>query len=405
MMKETDAAGFIALLKEEIVSKFGRPINTSRDCLMLSQDIYERISEPISANTLRRLFGLVHTEFQPSGNTLNILCHYCGYMSIEELIAHRRRRDNNGDEDPDGEAMLHYLVSLFREVPTGSYDNQTFIHLVKSTHIFLQQYPNLRSYFQQAIAKTKNGQDYYFEQFIASDSLNGFYGDGLRYYLLEKRNSAAQVFGYGLLCLKAWLIEHDEELLRYYNRLQQHPISADMHPFIVARHFSARLFHAVSAGADVQQVLSEAAAFHSTIEPSNEHYRQFPGFEYLFSQALLFAGFPDEALRYIQHGNTYYTSRPVPFDEGYDQALLLIEACCLALCGNTQGAADLYPAIKPAKFYMLRQKMDGILYLQLEKHLNKSSSDQEQRLHQLIAETGFTRLLKLKGKGAHAERG
>lgn len=396
-MKETGATDFVVLLKDEIVSKFGRPIKTSRDCHLLSQDIYERVAEPISANTLRRLFGLVRTQFQSSGNTVNILCRYCGFMSIEELVAHRQRRDGNDDANPDGEAMLYYLISLFREVPTGSYDNETFIHLVKSTHIFLQQYPNMRSSFQQAVAKTKNGQDYYFEQFVDIDALNSFYGDGLRYYLLEKRDSAAQIFGYGLLCLKAWLIERDDLLLRYYARLQQHQVTADTHPFIAARYFSARLFHALSTGSDVQPVLADAAAFHSSITPSDEHYKQFPGFEFLFAQALLFTGFPGEALHYIQHGNTHYTSRPVPFDEGYDQALVLIEACCLAFSGNVERAVEVYPSLKPTKFYMLRQKLDGILYLQLEKHLNIDSSDQEQRLQQLIAETGFTRLLKLRG--------
>jgi hypothetical protein len=41
--------------------------------------------------------------------------------------------------------------------------------------------------FQRAIAKTRNGQEFYFEQFVNLDELNSFYGDGLRYYFMKNK--------------------------------------------------------------------------------------------------------------------------------------------------------------------------------------------------------------------------
>ena len=59
-------------LKKITINKSGVQINTSGDCILLSDIITEKTGDFISYNTLRRLFGLV-SFVKPSINTLNIL--------------------------------------------------------------------------------------------------------------------------------------------------------------------------------------------------------------------------------------------------------------------------------------------------------------------------------------------
>lgn len=391
-MKETGKFSVIALLQKEIVDSFGRSINTARDCQLLSQDIFERCSEQISANTLRRFFGLVSTNFQPSESTLIILCRYCGFNSIEELTAHREQDNEMSFSGPDPEALLFYLVSFFKNVPAQNYNDETFLQVVRNTIMFLKRYPALRNRFQRAIAKTKNGQEFYFEQFVNLDELNGFYGEGLRYYLLEKRIDSAQIFGYGLLIVRAWLTEDSSALANCYTRMIQFSLQEDTHPFVGGRYFAAHLFYAEGTGANTQSILKQAADWHSKLTPRDGSYRQFPGFEFVFSFALLLTGYVEEALYYINHGKKHYPTKLSYLDEGYYQCFHLIEACCLVLTGKRQAAEIIYSKISPSRFYFLRRKTDMILFLHLEKMLRKKVLDFEKRLEELIEETGFKRL-------------
>jgi hypothetical protein len=50
------------LLEFEIADTFGKNIITSGDCLLLSNDIFDKISFKINSNTLRRFFGVVKSN-------------------------------------------------------------------------------------------------------------------------------------------------------------------------------------------------------------------------------------------------------------------------------------------------------------------------------------------------------
>lgn len=72
-------------LKKITINKSGVQINTSGDCILLSDIITEKTGDFISYNTLRRLFGLV-SFVKPSINTLNILAEFNGYKSYAHFV-------------------------------------------------------------------------------------------------------------------------------------------------------------------------------------------------------------------------------------------------------------------------------------------------------------------------------
>src|SRR5690554_1863058 len=74
----------IQKLKDSIESKFGNKIAYQKDCKALSNRIFNDTSQVISPSTLRRFFGFLSTNSNPSNATLDILSIYCGYSDWEE---------------------------------------------------------------------------------------------------------------------------------------------------------------------------------------------------------------------------------------------------------------------------------------------------------------------------------
>jgi hypothetical protein len=96
-------------IKEEIVNIFGRRIVSSRDCIQLSDEIFQKTRLQLNPNTLRRFFGLVKAAYPPSHSTLTILSKYCGFQSVEEVTINRNDdyeeeedyEDDDFDDDED----------------------------------------------------------------------------------------------------------------------------------------------------------------------------------------------------------------------------------------------------------------------------------------------------------------
>ena len=66
-----DRKRHIENLKREIGLKFGRTIESAADFDMLSIAIQQATSETISPSTLKRIFGYVKSDAEPSATTLS----------------------------------------------------------------------------------------------------------------------------------------------------------------------------------------------------------------------------------------------------------------------------------------------------------------------------------------------
>src|SRR5215204_1479202 len=111
-----------SVIKGEIQNTFGRRIVSSRDCIQLSDDIFQKTKFQLNPNTLRRFFGLVKAMYPPSHSTLTILSKYCGFHSVDEVITLKKE---DSATMPDQEQVLHYMVSLFRDITTCHENDNT----------------------------------------------------------------------------------------------------------------------------------------------------------------------------------------------------------------------------------------------------------------------------------------
>jgi hypothetical protein len=72
-------------LKEHIELRFGRKVVLQKDCIELSDSILNETGHLISSSTLRRIFGFLSTNSNPTRATLDILSQYCGYTNWSDF--------------------------------------------------------------------------------------------------------------------------------------------------------------------------------------------------------------------------------------------------------------------------------------------------------------------------------
>ena len=380
-------------LQREIVQVFGHPVLSFSDCTRLAEAIYDKTGLKISVNTLRRFFELIKAKYPPSYNTLNILakaCGYQGYTEFEQLWKDKAKRTDVGDA-----ALLKYMVSLFQQMPVPNMQDETYINIVHLTIAYLLSNQDIIDGFQKKIARTKNGQDFYFEHFVHIDALAGFYGNGLRYYLNEKKDAAAQVFGHSLLCFRSWLTLDDAGLDSHYRQLRQYALHLALPHIIQGRYVAAQLFHAHIHREPVESILEEARRFFQQFAHSKENLKNFPHFELEVVGALVLTGQFEEALYYLnqvgkKRAKYIVTDEVKPLFKGFD----VYELLAWTALGKKAKAEALYQQLQKATFYFLTQKYFSLLLLQAERLLNKRKFRGE-KLDFLIRETGFERFRPL----------
>lgn len=91
-----DKKRHIENLKKEVVRKFGRTVEAAADFDTLSMAIQQGISETVSPSTLKRVFGYVKYDAEPSATTLSILSRYVGYAGWSDFCRNFQPSESDG---------------------------------------------------------------------------------------------------------------------------------------------------------------------------------------------------------------------------------------------------------------------------------------------------------------------
>jgi hypothetical protein len=384
---------YVSLLKVYIEKMLGRKVLSSTDCRLLFNHIAQQLNSTLSFNTLRRFFKLMETKHEQSVYTLNILAAYCGFSSFDDFktIVKRKPVENREQQNTD---LLFYLVMLFKETEISDENDFTFFRLVRQTITFLEIHPDLIDQFQREIAKTNNGQLYYFEQFINLDRLNAFYGDGLQYYLYEKRTMEAQIFGNYLLCLRYWLAMDNKNLEKHYRAILQHDLTKKTSPATAARYYAAGLIQANTAGADPEPILIKAHQFYATVSLTTDNFVSVFRFYGTLAHTLVLTRQYEEALFYIDEfiKNKRKYEMP-PSESSLAESIHLFKGIALIGLGKKAAGKEWLDSINTCNFFFLSKQYLTILYISVKQVLKKSRSEQKQ-LQYLVRTTGFVKLLQ-----------
>lgn len=385
------------VLSYEVSYLFGRRILSSGDCNELSDEIYRKTKHQLNPNTLRRFFGLVKANYPPAQSTLMILAKYCGFESLDDIYTIKNTEALEGGTVKT-ETILQFFVSVFRDSVIIKPNDKLFINMVIETIKFLNANKFLTDKFQSLIAKTTSGNNYYFEKLVNVDSLNSFYGNGLRYYVKEKGTPEAQAFTASLYLFKYWLSGEDQKLIKSAARLQTFTSFNTMHPCMLARLFAAFLFYHHVLDTESENIRIEIHKSYCDLETTSVHWKLLNHFSYIIAEALMLTGHPEDALFYLKKIKVQEVDSESAYDPfNYSQVYNLTEAFALYNLGKHKQAENIIKEIKSSEFPFLNKKFSGILYLSLLKKIkpvNKSFQYKDQMVS-WINETGFKRLLTI----------
>ena len=297
----------LSTLKKELEQNFGRKIISYRDCIQLVEDIYQKTESTVNVNTVRRFFGLVKTNYNPSPSTLAIFSKYCGFNSIDDF--ENISISTSTDTVISKEELFHYLLSLFKNIPVLETYNSLMESIVQQTVIFLERNPSLIDRFQREIATTAAGQYYYFERSVNMDRLNGYYGDGLRHYLRAKNTDEAKVFANSLLVFRYWMTDDLALQERYMKETLTVYTDADYPPHIMGRFFAARLFYLNTKNESSDKVLADAIKYYNTLFTGKKGLASYPYFELILCEALTLTNQKTEALEWLKRGRSFLTEK------------------------------------------------------------------------------------------------
>ena len=384
-------------LRTTLEMEYGGSISTKGDCDALSQAIRRRlISETVSSQTLRRLFGLIPEN--KSGfetGTLTILAKYLGMKDYEELLELMRK-----GRDPILEAQITILKNLAQGVEPDQ-DHPWIIsdHFVR---LMISNEPYRRE-LATVLIKSPLGQKQLMECFPLIDHINNpEYRDLLGEYLQlqsEETRRRTELFIYGLRGIGAYMSGQRELLSHYAELLRQLPVTEELPQQPVARRYGVLLLNQLCEGREIAPLWSELLEV-------RKRYQEFAkeeicNFDYILLEQIIVSDRWDLVAQLCSdtayhQGHRYYL--PTSRQYFHRQVWQIFTAAARVAQGRRAEAEAL---LREADLSHIEVGLDCLTRLQyllvlLHCDLDGARRSQARReMAQLVERTGFVRFLEL----------
>jgi len=107
----------IEILKAEVEKVVGRPLKSPIDFDFLSYKVREKINEPISSTTIKRLWGYIVTMHKPRYSTLSTLSRFVGSADWDSYCFainsnHSRNSNESGKEIYSIDLSINDIIEL-----------------------------------------------------------------------------------------------------------------------------------------------------------------------------------------------------------------------------------------------------------------------------------------------------
>jgi hypothetical protein len=306
-------------LKNFTNNTFTQPIDHSFQCEELSKHIKKVTGSYISAQTLRRLYGFIKSDFYPSVKTINVLALYNGFPnwhSFIEQVANKNFRPLTLDQEAS-------LYLSFYEIDIKEERDMNYHNASKNIALRILSNPQLLSKLSSSLASNPVSQIYFFERFPYIDGLaSPIYKRGIQLYLQKKTNEA-QIFGNSLLFLSAFLSNNEREMDRIYEKLMEFKINENIHPFAVARYLGSSILYLQLKNKSLNELLEQINHWNQFFLPKEKvAIWQYPYFQHLMACYLNVAGLFDESYKIIR--SIRMEDEEYEIESGYKEILQVI---------------------------------------------------------------------------------
>jgi hypothetical protein len=365
-------------LKEDVLCRYGTMLSKSVDCDKIANVVSNETKSYINGITFKRLFGFTKYPYNPSYQTLDILCKYIGFENWIEYLAIKNQKSTISEQE----------ITLYKSIFDLDYINDVKNYEGGIQSISRQiikkiiSAPNSFKIVIDALANNKWAQIFIFEHFPIYDYLIPFYHYAYIQYLKHKKTREAQLFGNSILFLNAlWTFDKDEASKRIME-INKTGLSSEIHPFVVGRFFASNLYYThYFTENDTKQLVERIIEFEKRIKIENHHFKDFPAFHYIVSEALLHCNYYSEVVTIIDIAFNKYQLRREFAKKGYYRQMLMFKADALFELGDKNQAELIMKKVNPDNFYFISKKYYTTLYhlIKFKINPNKISKDISKR--------------------------
>lgn len=282
-MKRTSDS--IRELRLKTVKTFGKQIVTATGCENLAAILVKNPKANISAQTLRRFFGLVRTASKPSQFTLDVLAKYCGFTDFPHFAdanSHRELEQFFGADEKSGKDFWQKSEELCRQISDSA-------ELLISTHQRMMPYPLARKYFM--------------ENHPMRDMLGTVYSQYFLCYLKFNTSNEAKIFAYGFLFKSAFLQGNEELMKVFYRQIAETELTPDVFVIPAGLKYGTMLLYADLVGDEAlfAQAFTEMKEVRERYIPASS--ASVCSFEYTVLESLIFTDRKSE-IQFLLENNT-----------------------------------------------------------------------------------------------------
>jgi hypothetical protein len=375
-------------LKQTLIENSVSTIKRSVDCDKLAETVSSKTNTYINGISFKRLFGFTKYPFNPSIQTLDIICQFLGfdnwysfeqYYSVKVMISKKEM----------GIYISCFDVDSINEVTSHEGAFQSFARKIALR--FRDDPITLIRHLPELIKK-KQFQVYFVEHFPDYDNLCKYYYQIYESYLIHNKTNTAQLFGNCMLFLKAFWEMEKADCERYLNEINKIKIDNLIHPFVIGRIYACNLLFDsfFNSGNQLTKIYEDYTKLREKLPKDGKHFYDFPASEYIVCEALLHCKQFEKCIAIIDCATKEYTVKMEFVRKGYYRQMHLIWLIASKKLNPNFNIESQLDKIKPENFYFISQK-----YFTVVMHYAKGSPEDLEEAEKLSLDMGNKYLIEI----------
>ena len=335
-------------LQKNVGKQFGKQISNSTDCDKLASLLSYNFNTNLSAQTLRRFFGLIKSTSKSSHFTLDLLSKFCGYQDFENFSKSYSNSELElffGDVENNEKDYWKKSEQLCRQISESP-------EMLINTHHRLMSFPLARKYF--------------IENHPMRDMIGTVYSQYFLAYLKFNKSNEAKIFAYGFLFKSAFLLQNTELMELYYKKVKETELTNEVHVIPAGLKYGIQMLYADFIGNEYLFRKYSAEMKKVRLQYLEASEKSVCSFEYTVLESLIFTNRTKE-MKFLIENNTVQKENdegyiPLQRKETHDEVWKILCAVAYQKMGDQKNTEWYFNLVNPENLEIGWKKYYSIMY-------------------------------------------
>jgi hypothetical protein len=347
-------------LKQLLLDQSSIELKRSVDCDKLAEHVSIQTNSYINGISFKRLFGFTKYPFNPSIQTLDILCQFVGFDGWYQFEQYQFGRKSISKQEIDIYSSC-FDIDLVNDVAPHE---GAFQSVSRKIALRFREDPSALLRNLPGLMKKKQFQVFFAEHFPDYDNLCSYYYLVYESYLEHKTTLEAQLFGNCMLFLRSFWNRDEANCTRYLIAVNSITINNEIHPYVIGRYYACNfLFDSFfNNGDQFDKYYYEYIAMRDLLPKNGKHFYDFPASEYIVSEALLHCKQYEKCIEVIDKATHDYSLRMEFVRKGYYRQMQLVRLIAARALDTELNISFELNKINPDNFYFISKNYFRVLY-------------------------------------------